>query len=131
LIQIFLNFYIYYSNNNNNTIAGANKESIKNKKSVYESKDEDNIKFDNIIDELKTHYNNLYYYKTINSDLVKLKTSKLPPSLHKNLHKFYSYSLIILIKKIITDIDNNKNNIYNNIYNKLKTLVENKYPKLK
>lgn len=51
----------------------------------------------------------------------RLKQSRLPPALYDSLAKFYNYSLIEIIKKIIEHIDSNKSNV---IYSKTEELVK-------
>lgn len=43
-----------------------------------------------------------------NESFVRIKDNKLPPSLHSALSDFYTYTLIELIKKVVTVIDKNK-----------------------
>lgn len=52
------------------------------------------------------------------------KNNRLPPSLHSSLQYFYSYTLIELIKRAITEIDTNKAGLTNNLYNKLQLIVK-------
>ena len=64
--------------------------------------------------------NNSYIYKPPNqNDFIKYKSSKLPPSLHNNLDKFYKCVLIELIKRLLKEIETNRLNpsLYQEILN--------------
>jgi hypothetical protein len=56
---------------------------------------------------------------------VRIKDNKLPPSLHSALSDFYTYTLIELIKKVVTVIDKNKLKTTPEkiLYDKIKELV--------
>jgi len=64
--------------------------------------------------------NNSYLDYSLNpTDFIKYKISKLPPSLHNNLDKFYKYVLIELIKRLLKEIETNRPNPNPNLYQEI------------
>ena len=59
-----------------------------------------------------------------NKSFINAKQNKLPPSLYLALYNFYTYTLIELIERVITLIDNNKTSTQKEIYNKIQELVK-------
>jgi hypothetical protein len=128
--------YLFYNNDTSDNvniieedttfIAGTNKTAIT-----------DNDINSGIINNMNNYNNMLNEYNSgilpISSSIEskqyfkRLKQSRLPPALYSSLDKFYNYSLIEIIKKIIEYVDSNKKDSTNrasDIYNKVEELVK-------
>jgi len=78
--------------------------------------------YDNILNEyIKGTFNTMLQFKN-NEYFIRIKDDKLPPSLYVALEHFYKYTLIELIERVITYIDNNKT--INDFYNKIQEFVK-------
>ena len=78
--------------------------------------------YDNILNEyIKGTFSTFLEFKN-NEYFIRIKNDKLPPSLYVALEHFYKYTLIELIERVITYIDNNKT--INDFYNKIQGFVK-------
>jgi hypothetical protein len=79
--------------------------------------------YNRFLEEIKTGIpNNII---TLPGHFIRYKESPLPPSLYASLDKFYKYSIIEIVRKIIENIHQNKTNngIPKNIYDSISKLI--------
>jgi len=132
--------YIYYSDNHNDDIINieidqndGNDLLLTDNTGIATIVNEDLAKiglindfslgsYDNILNEyIKGTFNTMLQFKN-NEYFIRIKDDKLPPSLYVALEHFYKYTLIELIERVITYIDNNKT--INDFYNKIQEFVK-------
>jgi hypothetical protein len=123
--------YLYYADTNNEVESIINNDdinSVNDPKSLPIDVMEGVIQgislgnYDNLVKEYIDGFMTTNYIID-SSSYVQDKKSSLPPSLYNNLPDFYKYSVVELVKKLVTILYNNKNS-NNSIYKKAMDHIE-------